>query len=199
MRRPATLLLSIALVALAPALGACGDDESGGPSTIASSAAPERPVALTGEATTIQLDPLTVGLLDDNNITAAPIPPARQSARGVRFPIVGGEIRPATFGGKITLSGGLAFTKGTRRVLLRDFVLNTSSGQLTANAGAGRLPLLNFDFSSGKRLDAGSTVALVDVPTTLTSGAAHALSEALEVSVFTPSLQIGSAAIRVAG
>ena len=87
MRRFAPLLLTIALAASVPALAACGgEDERGGPSTIASSSAPEQPVALTGVATTLALDPLTVGLLDDNNITIKPIPPAQPGGRRRALP-----------------------------------------------------------------------------------------------------------------
>ncbi len=197
MRRPARLFLTIALAALLPVLAACGSDTQGGPSTIPAAGAPAQPVALTGVATTIALDPLTVGLLDDNNVTVVPIPPARRAAEGIRFPITSGDVRPDTLAGTIHHAGGLALTNGTKRVVLSDFVVNTGTGQLSANAGSGSLQLLNLDLASGKRLDAGGRLVLADIPATLTSGAAHALSEALNVSVLTPSLEIGVAVISV--
>jgi hypothetical protein len=197
MRRPARLALTIVLAALLPALAACGDDTQGGPSTIPASGAQTQPVALTGVATTIVLDPLTVGVLSDNNISWAPIPPARRAAEGIRFPITSGEVRPDTLGGSIRHAGGIALTNGTLRVALRDIVINSTTGQLSADTGAGRVALMNLDLSSGKRLDVGSRLVLGNIPATLTSGAAHALSEALNVSVFTPALPIGIAVISV--
>lgn len=195
MRRPARLALTIVLAALLPALVACGSDTQGGPSTIPDTGARTQPVALTGVATTIALDPLTVGVLSDNNISWAPIPPARRAAEGIRFPITSGDVRPDTLGGSIHHAGGIALTNGRLRVALGDIVINTTTGQLSANAGAGPVALMNLDLSSGKRLDAGSRFVLGDIPATLTPKAAHALSEALNVSVFTPALPIGVAVI----
>ena len=197
MRRPARLALTIVLAALLPALAACGSDTQGGPSTIPDSGTRTQPVALTGVATTIALDPLTVGVLSDNNISWAPIPPARRAAEGIRFPITSGDVRPDTLAGVIHHAGGIALTNGRLRVTLGDIVINTKTGQLTADAGSGPVPLMNLDLSSGKRLDGGNRLVLGEIPTTLTSGAAHALSEALNAPVFTPALPIGFAVISV--
>ncbi len=144
---------------------------------------------------TIALDPLTVGVLSDNNISWAPIPPARRAAEGIRFPITSGDVRPDTLAGTIRHAGGIALTNGRLRVTLRDIVINTTTGQLSADAGSGRVQLMNLDLSSGKRADVGNRYVLAQIPATLTSGAAHALSEALNVSVFTPALPIGIAVI----
>ena len=198
MRSPARLVLTIALAALLPVLAACGTDTQGGPSTIPAGGAQTQPVALTGVATTIALDPLTVGVLSDNNISWAPIPPARRAAEGIRFPITTGDVRPDTLAGTIHHAGGIALTNGRLRVALGDIVINTKTGQLSADAGSGRVALMNLDLSSGKRLDGGNRLVLGDIPTTLTSGAAHALSEALNAPVFTPALPIGRAVISAA-
>jgi len=195
MRRPARLVLTIALAALLPALAACGSDTQGGPSTIPAAGAPAQPVALTGVATTIALDPLTVGLLGDNNVSVVPLPPARRLADGIRFPITSGDVRPDTLRGTIRHAGGIVLTNGSKRVVLSDVVINSATGQLYANAGSGSLPVLNLDLSAGRRLDADGGIVLADVPATLASGAAHALSEALNVSVLTPALEIGVASI----
>ena len=195
MRRPALLALTIVLAALLPALAACGGGTQGGPSTIPDSGARTQPVALTGVATTIALDPLTVGVLSDNNISWAPIPPARRAAEGIRFPITSGDVRPDTLAGTIHHAGGIALTNGRLRVALSDIVIDTGTGQLSADAGSGRVALMNLDLSSGKRLDGGNRLVLGEIPTTLTSGAAHALSEALNAPVFTPALPIGIAEI----
>ena len=137
------------------------------------------------------------GVLSDNNISWAPIPPARRAAEGIRFPITSGDVRPDTLGGTIHHAGGIALTNGRLRVALGDIVINTKTGQLTADAGSGPVPLMNLDLSSGKRLDGGNRLVLGEIPTTLTSGAAHALSEALNAPVFTPALPIGFAVISV--
>lgn len=200
MRRPVPLLLALALLVPVPALAACGgSDESGGPSTIPSGSAPAAPVTLTGVATNLDLDPQTVGVLDDNNITIVPIPPARRSALGIKLPIVGGVLRPDSLSGTIEHAGGIALSDGVRRVVLRRLIIDTRTGQVTADAGAGRLPILNLDLSSGKRLDIGSTVALGDIPVTLAAGAARALDAGLRTSVLTASIPIGFATVRASG
>ena len=200
MRRPVPLLLTLVLLASAPALAACGGEETqGGPSTIPDSSAPDRPVALTGVATNLNLDPQTVGILDDNNVSITPIPPARRSATGISFPIAGGEVRPDSLDGRIEHSGGIALSDGVRRISLRRLIIDTRTGQLTADAGSGRLPILNLDLPSGKRRDAGGVFVLANIPVTLAAGAAAAIDEALRIPVLTASIPIGFATVRATG
>ena len=115
----------------------------------------------------------------------------------MRFPITSGEVRPDTLAGNDRAQRRRWRSPTARRsVVLRDFVINTGTGQLTADAGSGRVALLNLDFASGKRIGGGNRVALVDIPTTLTARAARELGVALNVSVLTPALQIGFASVR---
>lgn len=200
MRRPVPLLLTIALLVLAPVLAACGgEDTQGGPSTIPDAAAPEQPVALTGVATNLDLDPQTVGILDDNTISITPIPPARRSATGIRFPIVGGSVRPDSLDGTIEHAGGIALSDGVRRVTLRRLIIDTKTGQITAETGNGRLPILNLDLASGKRRDTGSTYRLVNIPVKLSAAAAAAIDAGLRISVLTASIPIGFASVAASG
>lgn len=200
MRRPVPLLLTLVLLVCAPALAACGGgDTQGGPSTIPDPSAPDRPVALNGVATNLDLDPQTVGILDDNNVSITPIPPARRSALGIRFPIVGGEVRPDSLDGRIEHAGGIALSDGVRRISLRRLIIDTRTGQLTADAGSGRLPILNLDFASGKRLDVGGVFTLGNIPVKLAAGAAAAIDEALRIPVLTASIPIGFATVRATG
>lgn len=192
--------LTVVLLLAAGLLPACGgSDEGGGPSTMPASGPAASPVTLTGGSTNLDLDPQTVGVLDDNDVTIVPIPPARDSSLGVRLPIVGGTLRPDTFDGTIRHAGGLAITDGVRRISVRSLVLDTRTGQLSGDAGAGRIPLLNLDLSSGRRLDAGGTVALGNIPATLTSAAAHAIDDGLHTSVLTPSLPMAFATVQASG
>lgn len=200
MRRPVPLLLILALLVCAPVLVACGgEDTQGGPSTIPDSSAPDRPVALTGVTTNLDLDPQTVGILDDNNVSITPIPPARRSAVGIRFPIVGGSVRPDSLDGTIEHAGGIALSDGVRRIVLRKLIIDTRTGQITADAGTARLPILNISLASGKRRDVGSTYRLVDVPVTLAPAAAAAINAALRTSVLTGSIPIGFASVTASG
>lgn len=200
MRRSVSLSLTLALLACAAVLAACGGgDTQGGPSTIPDSSAPDRPVPLTGVATNLDLDPQTVGILDDNNVSITPIPPARRSAVGIRFPITGGSVRPDSLDGTIEHAGGIALSDGVRRIVLRRLIIDTRTGQLTADAGTGRLPILNLNLSSGKRRDIGATYRLVDVPVTLAAGAAAAIDAALRIPVLTASIPIGFASVTASG
>jgi predicted small lipoprotein YifL len=196
MRRVVPLVLALALLA-ACAAGCGGDDEQGGPSTLPDNAAPADPVALTGRATVLALDPQTVGVLDDNNVAITPVAPARVTAAGVALPVTGGEIRPDTLAGRIEHDGGLAIRDGERRVVLRDFVIDTGSGQVTAETGAGRIPVLDLDLSLGKRRDTGRVIGLRGVPATLSAPAARALDDALALAVLAAGLPIARAALEL--
>ena len=159
-------------------------------------------MALTGVATTIALDPLTVGLLDDNNVTVDADParaPRRPRASASRSP--SGDVRPDTLAGTIQHAGGhRAHQRAPARRRCATSSSTRGTGQLTADAGAGRLPLLNLDLSSGKRLDVGGTARARRTSRRRSPRARRTRSsEALNVSVLTPSLPIGFAVISATG
>lgn len=196
MLRPVTRLLPLALVCVALTLGACGGvSGKGGPSTLPT---PSNPVTLTGGAAILALDPQTAGLLEDNGVTLTAVAPATLEQSAIRFPITAGTIDGTSLGGTIDHHGGVRFSSDTASVVLRDLHVDTHARQVTAAAGAGRLPVFDLDqrtlsgSATGGRLNATGVVAL------LSPSASKALNTALKVSVFTPKLIIGDVSIDAA-
>lgn len=200
MRRVLPTALLVALVVLLAACG--GSDEQGGPSTTPATGPAQAPVALTGGSTTLAIDIQTAGVLADNGLEIAAVAPAREISSGVRdttlrFPISGGEARPDTLAGRIEHRGGLSVGDGTRRVIFRRLVVDTVARQLTADAGAGRIPLLNLGVALGKLSEQGGAVELAGVPATLTATAARAMSDALATAVLRAAQIVGTVTIRI--
>lgn len=186
-----SLLVAGACASLA--LAACGSsDETGGPSTLPTKA---DPVSLTGGTTTLAVDPQTAGVLEDNAITLGAVAPARFASDAVAFPITGGRLDGISLGGAVEQSGGVRFASDVASVTLRDLRMNTTTKQVTAAAGNGRLPLFDLDQRLLKGNAANGTLNGTGVVALLTPRAAHQLNAALQVSVFTPKLIIGDLSI----
>jgi hypothetical protein len=83
-------------------------------------------VKVTGGTTTITPSAATTQFLTNNGIGVAPIAPATLSSGVATLPISGGRIDPATLRGFIVHRGGLKFTKGTKSLVLRHFVINST-------------------------------------------------------------------------
>jgi hypothetical protein len=186
-----SLLVAIACASLA--LAACGgSDDTGGPSTLPTKA---NPVSLTGGTTTLAVDPQTAGVLEDNAITLGAVAPARFASDAVAFPIAGGQLDGTSLGGAVTNTGGVRFASDAASVTLSDLRMDTTTKQVTAAAGNGRLPVFDLDQRLLTGTAAGGTLNSTGVVALLTPRAAHALNAALQVSVFTPKLIIGDLSI----
>lgn len=195
--------LPAVLAALVVALSACGGaDEQGGPSTAPAAGPVQAPFAVDSGTTTLAIDEQAAGVLADNGLEIAAVEPARETGSEIRdrtlsFPISGGEIRPDTFSGRIEHRGGLSVSDGQDRVVFRELVLNVAGRQLTADAGAGRLPLLNLDIGASERSERDGILELSGVRATLTATAANALSEALATAVLRAAEFLGTMTIRI--
>src|SRR5258708_5747621 len=83
-------------------------------------------VKVTGGTTTLTPSAATTQFLTNNGIGVAPIAPATASNGAVTLPIAGGRIDPTTLRGFITHRGGLKFTKGTKSLALRHFLITST-------------------------------------------------------------------------
>jgi hypothetical protein len=157
--------------------------------TLAAGAAIAAPSALAadvpvaGGTTDLHLNAATAGALTDAGLSVAPVGPA--SARGLRvaFPITGGAIDPATAVGRVTHSGGLAFSAHGTTVRLTNFIVNTAASRpvLTAAVGSARIPLAGIDLSDARVIRRGSggiDTWVVRARADLTPAAAAALNAA---------------------
>jgi hypothetical protein len=159
-------------------------------------AKPKKHLKLTRGATTLTLDKGAVDALTSLGIAAAPLKPATANGADLAFPITTGRLHKGTLAGKIRHSGGLSLSRGTTRVDLRNFIIDTKKAVLTARAGNARLAILDLDLSKVKVSKHGKRLKVSGVSATLTKGAADALNGAFTTDAFKPGLLIGSAVVK---
>jgi hypothetical protein len=193
-RRLLRLSLAATLVAaLALVLVACGDDDD---DAAATTTAASTTLSLTGESTTLALDPSTAQVLADNQIEVAPIDPATAGEDGIAFPITGGSVDSETLAGTIDHSGGLTFSAGGTDLALTDFVIDTTAGTLTATAGDAQVPVLDVDLTGLQRSDDMGTIVLEGITVSLSADGAAALNDTFNVDLFEEGLPIGDVTVR---
>lgn len=184
------LVAALALVAVA-----CGDDDDDDDAA-ATTAAEATELVLTGEATTLALDPDTAMVLTDNGVEVAPVDPATAGDEGIAFPITGGTVEAESLAGTIDHSGGLVFSAGGTELEVTDFVIDTAAGTLTATAGGDQIPLLSVDLAGLERTEEGDALVLTGITTALTADAADALNETFDVTLFEEGIPIGDVTVR---
>jgi hypothetical protein len=203
MNQPARLLALIAAAAvLALGLIACGDDDDATSAT--TTPAQQDPggmqsaqmLSLTGESTTLVLDRGTAKVLSENKVTVAPVMPAAPLGGGIAFPITGGRVDSESLAGTIEHSGGLTFSAGGEKVVLTDFVVNTSAGTLASMAAGAELPTLELDLTELERSTEGGAIVASGITAALSPEAATALNDAFGVSLFEAGLPIGTVTVR---
>lgn len=151
-----------------------------------------------GGSTAILLDPAVSAALERASITVTAIAPATRKTT-LRFPVSGGQIVVATLAGVVDHTGGLTFRHSVKSATLTNFVINTSTRQLTATVGGQSMPI--FDLTLPSPQPAGGshrTVVASHIKLTVTSQAAIALNSGLGVTIFLAGMNFGIATITVA-
>jgi len=195
MRRLTRLILAIGVIAaLGVVLAACGDDDDDDDAAATTAEAME--LVLTGEGTTLALDPDTADVLEENSVTVAPVDPATAGDDGITFPITEGMIDSESLAGTISHSGGLMFSAGGTDLEVTDFVIDTTAGSLVATAGGDEIPLLAVDLTGVEQSDDDGTIVLDGITTSLTPEAAEALNTTFGVMLFEEGLSIGDVTVR---
>jgi hypothetical protein len=154
---------------------------------------------VTDGRTVLELDRGTAAALADAGISVKATGPAVGPAGSTvfAFPIVGGKVNKARLSGRIVHSGGLAFTGGGERLVVKRFVIDLGRGVLTAEvAGAGvRVPLLRLGAPTGGVQAAPGLLVLRGVNARLTAPAAGALNQTFDTDLFEAALPIGKATV----
>ena len=183
----AVIVLAGAVTVAASAHGGGGDKEA---------------VAIDGGATLLTVDAGTLEALSGAGFTVEPIEPAQvsQAASGevtFAFPIAWGSLAASDLSGKIKHRGGLNLSNGETTVGVRNFVIDTSTGVLTAKVvgSRDRIPLLNLDLTNLQAFVLDDSAVLRGVGATLTAEAATALNAAFETELFTEGLNVGTAEV----
>jgi hypothetical protein len=154
---------------------------------------------VTDGRTLLELDRGTAAALSDAGIsvkaTGSAIGPAGSPV--FAFPIVGGKVNKAQLSGRIVHSGGLAFTGGGERLVVKRFVIDLKRGVLTAKVAGvgGRVPLLRLGTPTGGVQVAPGLLVLRGVNARLTSPAAGALNQTFDTDLFEAGLPIGKATV----
>ncbi len=158
-------------------------------------------LAVDSGRTSLRIDRATAGVLADNGVTVTAIANASGAGRRFSFPIVDGSVDPATAAGTIEHSGGLRFTAGGTSLGVQDFVIDTTSGVLTARVSgtSTRVPLLVLDTSGASIKATKNRLTVRNVRASLTGAAAAALNATFHVDLFTAGLPIGTATVRARG
>jgi hypothetical protein len=184
-----TLAGAMALALIALALSA----------TPAQSAERQATTPVSGGRTLLELDRGTADALSDTGVRIEATGPAIGPAGSpvFAFPIVGGKVNKERLSGRIVHSGGLAFTAGGERLVVRRFVIDLGRGVLTAEvAGAGvRVPLLRLGASTGGVQVAPGILVLRGVNARLSAQAAGALNQTFDTDLFEAGLPIGKATV----
>jgi hypothetical protein len=151
---------------------------------------------LKGGATTLTLDQGAIDALTSLGIAAAPLAPATADGADLRFPLTTGRVKAKTLAGKIRHVGGLALSRESTRVELRNFIIDTKKGVLTARVGDARLAILDLDLSDAEVTKKGKRLTVSGVKATLTQGAAEALNGAFATDAFKEGLLLGTAEVK---
>ena len=147
-------------------------------------------------ATTLEVDPGTLGALTSLGVAPGAVAPAELNGATYSFPITS-SLRSALRTGVVRHKGGISLTAGATTVKLTDFDIRLLEGKLYGKVnGAGPVALLDLDYSGlGIRFRSGR-INIGPVGTTLTQGAADALNAAFGVSALSDDTVVGDATIR---
>jgi len=207
---------ALAFTAIA-GLAACGSNSDSKVASDAPAAPTTKPVAeipaLSGQDTSVTLDPSFLAGLTSLKLTPAPVGTAKINGAVATFPITGGNVTYFTPGsvapyvqGKIDHDGsGLSLTGGGIKVELTNFVVDPAgsvlTGKVTANGkvAAESAPLFFLDGRTLKPLATGAnnTAILEGTTVSLTKEAADLLNKTYGVTALTPFFKVGVAKITV--
>jgi hypothetical protein len=167
---------------------------------------------LTGDSTSVALDPATVTALKTLGVAFAPYGTATLTASTgeVHFPITGGvavihadhSYKPGYIAGVLLHQGsGFTLTKGSTTVTLSNFVVDPGNSTLTGTVDGTEIgvPLLSLNGSGVKVSEVGGTVHLDGTVASLTATAASALNKAFGTTAFTAGIELGVVHIIAAG
>lgn len=163
----------------------------------ASAQTPTSPLGISGGGTTLKLDAGAAKALKSLGVSVSPTGRATAGSAGVRFPITGGALNPATGAGQVRHTGGLRLRAGNTRVTLSDFTVAINKGStMSARVNGGkRLGALIPVVGKARitRSGLGITVSRVDIH--LSTRGAAALNKTFGVTAFKPRLKLGTATV----
>ena len=183
-------------------LAACGSSSS---STTKSSSTPaatssSAPATVIGRSTSVVVNPAITAALKHADITIAAVPPASAKTHTLLiFPTSSGQIATATVTGTVYDTGGLTFSHAGKSVKLTNFVVNTSTKQLTAEVGGQQVVVFDLNLASLKRATGpNGTVVGSDIKLTTSPQLASSLNSGLGVTTFKGGQNFGTLTLTIA-
>ena len=164
-------------------------------------AATSAPATVVGRSTVLTVNPKITTKLKNAGITVAAVAPATTKTHKTvfAFPTTGGQIAIATVTGTVNDTGGLTFSHNGKSVKLTNFIVDTSTKQLTAEVNGKREPIFALNLASLKHVSAPhGTVVASNIKLTVTSQAANTLNTDLGVSTFTANQNFGIVTLTIA-
>lgn len=213
----ARLGLMLAMIAaLAVGVAACGSDSSSDSSSSSSTEPLAKIDALTGDATTVALDPGFLDALTSLKVTPGVVGDASLKGTDISFPITGGsvtyydpasDVRPYVQGNIIHDGSGLSLTAGDTMVELTDFVVDPGTSELTGTVSvngkeaATDAVLFDLDGSTLQPLKSNpdKSATLEGTTVLLSADAAGLLNDTFGIKDLKGGLPIGISSITVAG
>jgi hypothetical protein len=167
-------------------------------STSATSTYSSGQATVIGKSTDVRVNRAVSAALRHAGIVVTAVAPAT-ARRTLHFPVSGGQIVVSTLAGTVDHIGGLAFRRSSKSVMVTNFVINTSTKQLTATVGGHSMPIfdLNLSLPKSARGPHGPVIAS-KIKLTVTSRAATALNSRLGASTFKAGINFGIAELTVA-
>lgn len=208
MRTTTKVLAGVAAVGLAASLAACS-----------SSGGSKKPVGqfktLTGQTTSVALDPGFVSALGSLKLTPGLIGGAKMSGTTVSFPITGGNatiykkgsVKPYVQGRIEHNGSGLSLTGGGITVKLQNFVIDPgNNSKLTGQVVAGgktmnNVKLFDLDGSTLKTptISSAGVATLTGTRVLVSAGAAQLLDSTFKTTAVKGGLLVGVATIKATG
>ena len=192
-----------AIAAAALGATACGSSSSSTTKSSSTAAAPSSsaPATVIGRSTSVVVNPAITAALKHADITVAAVPPASAKTHNTLlvFPTSSGQIATATVTGTVYDTGGLTFSHAGKSVKLTNFVVNTSTKQLTAEVNGQQVAVFNLNLASLKRATGpNGTVVGSDIKLTTSPQLASSLNSGLGVTTFKGGQNFGILTLTIA-
>jgi hypothetical protein len=156
-----------------------------------------------GGTTNVTFSSAFTGALTTLQLTPGGIHPTRIRNGRANFPITDGTVESTSLKGEIVHNGGLTLTKGSTKVKLQSFIIDTTgtapklTGLVSVNGNVvGRIPLFDLQLTPPSIGENFTFVNLSNVRVTLRQEAATALNTVFGTTAFTAGFNIGTANVR---
>jgi hypothetical protein len=190
---------AVLVLAAVVGLSACGGNDDAPAGSGSPAATPDRaetgPWEVSGGATTLELHPGLVDVLESTGVEVAASDGARRRGGRVVLPVVGGRLEGQPVEGRIDHGGTLELGPRGRVLSATKLALEPQRDRVTAEVGGRRIPLLSVDLGGIRPLDGARRIALGNRSARLSDEAVALLNERIGVSFFAPGARVADVSL----